>query len=65
MFVIKREVGGMPEYLTLDKDYSLGSQVAWSADSKIALSFADARSAKDFKSKFHREFDWRASVLEL
>ena len=66
MWVLKREPGGLPEYVTLNAEYTTGNTMnAWSGDRTIALGFADERSAQDFQKKFHHWFDYRVSVVEL
>lgn len=66
MWVLKREPGGLPEYATLDKDFTIGnSLIAWSSDKDISLGFANERSAQDFMRRFHHYFDRATQVVEL
>lgn len=53
MFVLKREPGGMVEYMTLNKDYVTGVAFgAWCPDAKVAFGFARQSDAEEFMAKF-------------
>lgn len=65
MFVLKREVGGMVEYLTIKQDYAIGAGYAFVNDSGLALGFARFEDADDYMRANRLSVDHRISVVQV